>query len=35
MIFHVLNRANARARIFHKEEDYAGFECVMQQTLEK
>jgi putative transposase len=35
MIFHVLNRANARARIFHKEQDYAAFERVMQQTLEK
>ena len=35
MIFHVLNRANARARIFHKEEDYAALERVMLQTLEK
>ena len=25
MIFHVLNRANARARIFRKEADYAAF----------
>ena len=35
MIFHVLNRANARARIFYKEQDYAAFERVMLQTLEK
>src|SRR5579862_2196358 len=35
MIFPVLNRANARTRIFHKEEDYAAFERVMLQTLDK
>jgi hypothetical protein len=28
MIFHVLNRANARARIFAKDADYAAFERV-------
>jgi putative transposase len=33
MIFHVLNRANARARIFAKESDYAAFERVMHETL--
>ncbi len=33
MIFHVLNRANARARIFGKEADYAAFERVMCETL--
>jgi len=33
MIFHVLNRANARARIFAKEDDYAAFERAMQETL--
>ncbi len=33
MIFHVLNRANAQARIFGKEENYAAFERVMQETL--
>jgi putative transposase len=33
MIFHVLNRANARARIFAKDADYAAFERVMCETL--
>jgi putative transposase len=33
MVFHVLNRANARARIFGKEADYAAFERVMKETL--
>jgi hypothetical protein len=30
MVFHVINRANARARIFAKQADYAAFERVMQ-----
>ncbi len=33
MVFHVLNRANARARIFGNEADYAAFERVMKETL--
>lgn len=33
MIFHVLNRANARAKIFTKDADYAAFERVMCETL--
>ncbi len=33
MVFHVLNRANARARIFAKDADYAAFERVMRETL--
>jgi putative transposase len=35
MIFHVLNRANARARIFGKETDYAAFERAMCETLRR
>ena len=35
MVFHVLNRANARARIFAKEADYAAFERAMAETLVK
>ena len=35
MVFHVINRANARARIFGKDADYAAFERVMQETLAK
>jgi len=33
MVFHVLNRANARACIFDKQADYAAFESVMKETL--
>ena len=33
MVFHVLNRANARARIFGKDADYAAFERVLCETL--
>ena len=35
IVFHVLNRANARARIFAGDADYAAFERVMVATLEK
>ena len=33
MVFHVINRANARARIFGNDGDYAAFERVMWETL--
>jgi hypothetical protein len=33
MVFHVLNRANARARIFAKEADYSAFERAMKEML--
>ena len=33
MVFHVLNRANARARIFAKDGDYAAFERVLCETM--
>jgi REP-associated tyrosine transposase len=32
MLFHVLNRGNARDRIFHKEADYVAFEKVLAET---
>jgi hypothetical protein len=35
MVFHVLNRAKARACIFGKDADYAAFERVMKETLAK
>jgi putative transposase len=35
MIFHALNRANGRARIFHKSEDYAAFEAVLAEARER
>ena len=33
-VYHVLNRANARACIFHKDGDYAAFEQVLADSLE-
>jgi putative transposase len=35
MIFHVLNRGNARDQIFHKEADFLAFEKVMAETMEQ
>ena len=35
MVFHVLNRANLRATIFEKPEDYAAFERVLQEALDR
>ncbi len=35
MVFHVLNRANARAAIFEKPEDYAAFERVLKEALDR
>jgi putative transposase len=35
MVFHVMNRANNRALIFAKEQDYAAFMRVMRDTLER
>ncbi|MCX7423984.1 MAG: transposase [Planctomycetia bacterium] len=35
MVFHVLNRANARATIFENPEDYAAFEHVLQEALDR
>jgi putative transposase len=34
-IYHVLNRGNARAEIFHKDGDYLAFEKIMAQAIEK
>ena len=33
MIYHVLNLGNGRLRLFHKPEDYAGFERVLVEGL--
>ena len=35
MVFHVLNRANARATIFEKPDDYAAFERVLREALDR
>jgi hypothetical protein len=34
-IYHVLNRGNGRMRLFHKPEDYAEFERVLAEGLER
>jgi putative transposase len=33
--FHVLNRANARSRIFAKDQDYVAFQQVINETAER
>ena len=35
MIYHVLNRGNGRMRIFHKPEDFAAFERMLAEGLER
>jgi REP-associated tyrosine transposase len=35
MVFHILNRANARATILEKPEDYAAFERVLKEALDR
>ena len=32
LVYHVLNRANARMTIFEKEADYAAFEEVLEEA---
>ena len=32
-MFHVLNRGVGRRRLFHKDEDYAGFERTVELAL--
>lgn len=34
-VYHVLNRANARATIFESEEDYAMFETILMEAKKK
>ena len=34
-VYHVLNRGNARMRIFHKAGDYRAFETVLAEGLER
>jgi putative transposase len=33
-VYHVLNRANGRARIFRKQGDYEAFERILEESLE-
>ena len=35
LVYHVLNRANARMTIFEDDEDYAAFEQVLEQAVER
>ncbi len=35
MCYHVLNRGNARAKVFHKQEDYAAFLKLFPQAVER
>ena len=34
-VYHVLNRGNGRARLFHKEADYAAFQKLLFEVREK
>lgn len=34
-IYHVLNRVNARAQVFDNREDYAIFENILEEAVEK
>ena len=35
MIYHVLNRGNGRMRLFHKDEDFAAFERILAEGLDR
>ena len=35
MIFHGLNRGNARRAVFEKEQDYEAFEEIIQEAVER
>ena len=35
LIYHILNRANARMKIFEKPEDYKAFEGVLEEAVER
>jgi putative transposase len=35
IVYHVLNRANARSELFHKPEDYSAFERVMISAMQR
>ena len=34
MVYHVLNRANNRQKIFNQDKDYQNFEAILAETLE-
>ena len=35
MCYHVLNRGNGRAEVFHKDDDYAAFLKLLRQASER
>jgi len=35
IVYHILNRANARLSIFHNKEDYRLFESILEEAQEK
>lgn len=35
LVYHVLNRGNGRMRLFHKDEDYAAFQRVLAEGLQR
>ncbi len=35
LVYHALNRGNGRMRLFHKDEDFAAFERVLAEGLER
>ncbi len=35
LVYHVLNRGNGRMRLFHKDQDFAAFERVLGEGLER
>jgi putative transposase len=35
LVYHVLNRANARMQIFDKEKDYDAFERILDEAVQR
>ena len=35
IVYHVLNRANARSELFNKPEDYSAFERIMISAMQR
>ena len=34
-VYHMLNRANRRDTIFHQDADFAAFESILEEALER
>src|SRR5438270_1239281 len=35
LVYHALNRANGRGSLFHKEQDYAAFERILEEAAQR